>query len=255
MGELTLRASSKPSPSRTGGEPISIGARRPDLRGMSYDEGAARLRPGAGSSPDILQLKEEEHTGQRPSMNEWRKETNSIKASAREMGSEDERRGRMADSLESMVGATEWGSVDPSYGTIGCSHTPFIALQKAGILTIAQVRHLMGEDPIRRPNVDGMQLILEALAFTPYSETPPSRRYPEGRPRAGDIAVFTEKDAKTPWFEHVAVCTGQGDGIYSLQVNYDESASSNPLMKTDIATYIAKLSHPDVGVVYCPFPF
>lgn len=216
MGELIARASSKPSPPHAGGDTAKVGTRPNALRGLSYDEGAARLRPGDEPAPEVLQLKEAGPASERPSMNAWRKETNATKTSARQLGSEDERRAKMTDSLESMVGATEWGSVDPNYGTIGCSHAPFIALQKAGILTVAQVRHLMGEDPDKRPEVDGMRLILEALAFTPYSETPPTRRYPEGRPRAGDIAVFTEKDAKTPWFEHVAVCTGQGDGIYSL---------------------------------------
>lgn len=101
-----------------------------------------------------------------------------------------------------------------------------------------------------------MQLVLEAINFVAPKDAPPSRLYPGGRPKAGDIAVFCDAESGLAFYEHVAVFTGNGGEILSLQANFDEKAEEHPLIKTTVETYLDKMgSGPTARVEICPFPF
>lgn len=161
----------------------------------------------------------------------------------------------MVHAARSMIGDVEWGQRPAELGSdvvMHCPQSPFAAMVRAGILTQAQARYLIAAD---EDGVDVGARILSAIDFIPHPIAGPERRYPTARPRPGDIAVFSEPGVTSLTLSHVAICTGQGWGLVSVQANQAEPDSeSNPTVETSVPALL-KSDFPGAVVVICPFPF
>lgn len=197
-------------------------------------------RPGRAPAPDSIEA--------------WRNDKNATRRDAATKGPIDERRAKVVAASVDLQDEIEWYEDDPSYGKLGCQHLPFLAAVRAGIITEAQAMRLLNQGG--KTKAEGMTLILEAVDFVPPKDAPPSRIYPTGKARAGDIAIFCDAESGKTFYEHVAMFTGNGGEIMSLQANFDDDATNHPLVKTTVEEYTTRMGlGASSRVVICPFPF
>lgn len=196
----------------------------------------------------------------------WRAESKQIKAGAN-TGTEAERREATAKAVESIVSdGVQWSGNDKNEfkQSIACPYGPFLSYVRAGLIDTEQAKHLMGNSPEADaiPDPKGSsRLLLETLGIEAGKPIPPERVYKgphqEPTPKAGDVAVFVEKDAQgnpTTSASHFATFTGNGWEVMSLQRHTSPPNPDNPAIKTTIEDIWAG-DFGNTAVVICPFPF
>ncbi len=221
---------------------------REQLRGLPYDAQVALLTPRRGPEP-VEPGRPRRGTEREPDAGaQW---VDDVRAMKREY--DPERAAKLVGEGEKLVGKLQWKATEPETGEFrGCGSGPFFFAYKAGFITLEQLR-LIHRAP-QTGGLDGTALLLKALDVKPWSACSAAERYPTAQMRAGDIAIFTTPDSPGTFYEHIALCTGQGDEILSLQLNSAPEASDHPLVKTSIRDYLKSEAAPDACVIIRPFP-
>lgn len=147
----------------------------------------------------------------------------------------------------------QWPSGAPELGAMGCVNLPFALAVWAGQLRAADEQLLTG----RSVEVEGLgtDCMVEALGMLPAAARTPERRWPESCPRAGDVVVFGDTERSD--YRHVAVATGEGETILSLEPGKPGAAA--PLLRTTISRYLEDARALDGGAgpqaYYAPWAY
>ncbi len=224
---------------------------REQLRGLPYDAQVALLTPRRGPEP-VEPGRPRRGTEREPDAGEqW---VDDVRAMKREY--DPERAAKLVGEGEKLVGKLQWKATEPETGEfLGCGSGPFFFAYKAGFITLEQFKHIHQGPDAGADGPDLTTLLLRALDVKPWADCTPAERYPTATMRAGDIAIFTTRDSPGTFYEHMALCTGSGDEILSLQANYDPEAESDPLVKTTVQAYLSGMAGEQACVVIRPFPF
>lgn len=128
----------------------------------------------------------------------------------------------------------QWSLGAPDLGGMGCADLPFALAVWARQMSALDEQLLVG----RSVTVTGLQTqpVVISLGLRPADERAEADRWPGASPRVGDVVVFGGAAADD--VRHVAVATGEGDAVLSLEPAGEGQAS--PLLRTTIAAYVER---------------